>query len=165
MKAKNSNIDPATLPKGKGIESKSQTPGPNFVERGRSKSVWVKHNQGANPYVTSVRDRGTNPGGSPTIQYDREDRFSPAKGKVSIDKMDNRGNFVKSNSMVNTPSVLKRSGAGTTPSDAINIKASSLNSKSASSMPVKNEQLNTIMDKNNKNLKIGNAKKVEKYIK
>jgi len=165
MKAKNSNIDPATLPKGKGIESKSQTPGPNFVERGRSKSVWVKHNQGANPYVTSVRDRGTNPGGSPTIQYDREDRFSPAKGKVSIDKMDNRGNFVKSNSMVNTPSVLKRSGAGTTPSDAINIKASSLNSKSTSSMPVKNEQLNTIMDKNNKNLKIGNAKKVEKYIK
>ena len=165
MKAKNSNIDPATLPKGKGIESKSQTPGPNFVERGRSKSVWVKHNQGANPYVTSVRDRGTNPGGSPTIQYDREDRFSPAKGKVSIDQMDNRGNFVKSNSMVNTPSVLKRSGAGTTPSDAINIKASSLNSKSTSSMPVKNEQLNTIMDKNNKNLKIGNAKKVEKYIK
>jgi hypothetical protein len=34
-----------------------------------------------------------------------------------------------------------------------------------SSIPVKNEQLNTIMDKNNKNLKIGNAKKVEKYIK
>ena len=32
-------------------------------------------------------------------------------------------------------------------------------------VPVKNEQLNTIMDKNNKNLKIGNAKKVEKYIK
>lgn len=37
--------------------------------------------------------------------------------------------------------------------------------KFTSSMPVKNEQVNTIMDKNNKNLKIGNAKKVEKYIK
>ena len=37
--------------------------------------------------------------------------------------------------------------------------------KFTSSMPVKNEQMNTIMDKNNKNLKIGNAKKVEKYIK
>jgi hypothetical protein len=33
------------------------------------------------------------------------------------------------------------------------------------SIPVKNEQLSTIMDKSNKNLKIGNAKKVEKYIK
>jgi hypothetical protein len=33
------------------------------------------------------------------------------------------------------------------------------------SMPVKNEQLNTIMDSKNKNLRIGNAKKVEKYIK
>jgi hypothetical protein len=129
------NIDPASLPKGKGIGTKSKTPGPNFVERGRSKSVWVKHNQGANPYVTSVRDRGTNPGGSPTIQYDREDRFSPAKGKVSIDKMDNRGNFVKSNSMVNTPSVLKRSGAGTTPSDA--VKASSLKSKGTKAAPKK----------------------------
>jgi len=167
MKAKNSNVDPASLPKGKGIESKSQTPGPNFVERGRSKSVWVKHNQGANPYVTSVRDRGTNPGGSPTIQYDREDRFSPSKGKVSIDKMDNTGNFVKSKSMEDAPSTLKRSGAGTTPKDAIDLQKSGgrVDKKSTSSMPVKNEQLNTIMDKNNKNLKIGNAKKVEKYIK
>lgn len=103
-----------------------------------------------------VRDRGSNPGGSPVIEYDR-----PAKGKVSIDKMDNRGNFVKSKSMEDTPSTLTRRGL--TPSDA--IKASSLNSKVTSSMPIKNEQLNTIMGKNNKNLKIGNAKKVEKYIK
>lgn len=75
--------------------------------------------------------------------------------------MDNRGNFVKSNSMVNTPSILKRPGL--TPYDA--IKASSLKSKVTSSMPVKNEQAKTIMDSENKNLKIGNAKKVEKYIK
>ena len=129
------NIDPASLPKGKGIGSSPKTPGPNFVERNRSKSVWVKHNQGASPYVTSVRDRGTNPGGSPTIQYDREDRFSPAKGKVSIDKMDNRGNFVKSNSMVNTPSVLKRSGAGTTPSEA--VKVNSLKAKGTKAAPKK----------------------------
>ena len=33
------------------------------------------------------------------------------------------------------------------------------------SMPVKNEQLNTIMDSKNKNLRIGNAKKAETYIK
>ena len=32
------------------------------------------------------------------------------------------------------------------------------------SMPVKNEQLNTIMDSKNKNLRIGNAKKAETYI-
>ena len=32
-------------------------------------------------------------------------------------------------------------------------------------MPVKNEQAKTIMDSENKNLKIGNAKKTEKYIK
>jgi hypothetical protein len=156
MKAKKPNFDPSSLPSGKGIESKSQTPGPNFVERGRSKSVWVKDNEGSNPRVSVVRDKGSNPGSSPVIEYDR-----PAKGKVSIDKMDNRGNFVKSKTMEDTPSTLTRRGL--TPSDA--IKASSLNSKSASSMPVKNDQLNTIMDKNNKNLKIGNAKKVEKYIK
>ena len=156
MKAKNSNVDPSSLPKGKGIESKPKTLGPNFVERGRSKSVWVKDNQGSNPRVAVVRDRGSNPGGSPVIEYDR-----PAKGKVSIENMDNRGNFVKSKSMEDTPSTLTRRGL--TPSDA--IKASSLNSKSTSSMPVKNEQVSTIMDKNNKNLKIGNAKKVEKYIK
>ena len=114
------NIDPASLPKGKGIGSGPKTPGPNFVERGRSKSVWVKDNQGSNPRVSVVRDRGTNPGSSTMIEYDR-----PAKGKVSIDKMNNRGNFVKSNSMVNTPSVLKRSGL--TPSDA--VKASSLKAK------------------------------------
>ena len=156
MKAKNSNVDPATLPEGKGIGSKSKTPGPNYVERGKSKSVFVKDYEGSNPRVAVVRDRGSNPGSSPVIEYDR-----PAKGKVSIDKMDNRGNFVKSKSMEDTPSTLTRRGL--TPSDA--VKASSLNSKVTSSMPVKNEQMNTIMDKNNKNLKIGNAKKVEKYIK
>ena len=156
MKAKNSNVDPASLPKGKGIGTNPKTPGPNFVERGRSKSVWVKDNQGSNPRVSVVRDRGSNPGGSPVIEYDR-----PLKGKVSIDKMDNRGNFVKSKSMEDTPSTLTRRGL--TPSDA--IKASSLNSKVTSSMPVKNEQAKTIMDSENKNLKIGNAKKVEKYIK
>jgi hypothetical protein len=122
------NIDPASLPKGKGIGSGPKTPGPNFVERGRSKSVWVKDNQGSNPRVAVVRDRGTNPGSSTMIEYDR-----PAKGKVSIDKMNNRGNFVKSNSMVNTPSVLKRSGL--TPSDA--VKASSLKSKGTKSAPKK----------------------------
>jgi hypothetical protein len=37
--------------------------------------------------------------------------------------------------------------------------------KEMKSMPVKNEQAKTIMDKENKNLKIGNAKKTEKYIK
>jgi len=156
MKAKNSNVDPATLPKGKGIGSKSKTPGPNYVERGKSKSVFVKDYEGSNPRVAVVRDRGSNPGSSPVIEYDR-----PAKGKVSIDKMDNRGNFVKSKSMEDTPSTLTRRGL--TPSDA--VKANSLNSKVTSSMPVKNEQINNIMDKNNKNLKIGNSKKVEKYIK
>lgn len=122
------NIDPASLPKGKGIGTKPKTPGPNFVERGRSKSVWVKDNQGSNPRVSVVRDRGTNPGGAPMIEYDR-----PAKGKVSIDKMNNRGNFVKNNSMVNTPSVLKRSGL--TPSDA--VKANSLKAKGTKSAPKK----------------------------
>ena len=122
------NIDPASLPKGKGIGTKPKTPGPNFVERGRAKSVWVKDNQGSNPRVSVVRDRGTNPGGAPMIEYDR-----PLKGKVSIDKMNNRGNFVKSNSMVNTPSVLKRSGL--TPYDA--VKANSLKSKGTKSAPKK----------------------------
>ena len=150
------NYDPSSLPKGKGIGSKPTPIGPNYVERGRSKSVFVKDYEGSNPRVAVVRDKGSNPGSSPVIEYDR-----PAKGKVSIDKMDNRGNFVKSKSMEDTPSTLTRRGL--TPSDA--IKASSLNSKNTSSMPVKNEQMNTIMDKNNKNLKIGNAKKVEKYIK
>ena len=150
------NYDPSSLPKGKGIGSKPTPIGPNYVERGRSKSVWVKDYEGSNPRVTVVRDRGSNPGGYPIIEYDR-----PTIGKVSIDKMDNTGNFVKSKSMEDTPSTLTRRGL--TPSDA--IKASSLNSKNTSSMPVKNEQMNTIMDKNNKNLKIGNAKKVEKYIK
>lgn len=37
--------------------------------------------------------------------------------------------------------------------------------KEIKSMPVKNEQAKTIMDKENKNLKIGNAKKTEKYTK
>jgi len=37
--------------------------------------------------------------------------------------------------------------------------------KEMKSMPVKNNQAKTIMDSENKNLKIGNAKKVEKYIK
>lgn len=37
--------------------------------------------------------------------------------------------------------------------------------KEMKSMPVKNEQAKTIMDSENKNLKIGNAKKTEKYIK
>ena len=32
-------------------------------------------------------------------------------------------------------------------------------------LPVKNDQINTIMDAQNKNLKIGNAKKIEPYIK
>ena len=154
------NYDPSSLPKGKGIGSKPTPIGPNYVERGRSKSVWVKDYEGSNPRVAVVRDKGSNPGSSPVIEYDR-----PAKGKVSIDKMDNRGNFVKSKSMEDTPSTLTRRGL--TPSDAINLQKSGgkVDKKSTSSMPVKNEQLNTIMDKNNKNLKIGNAKKVEKYIK
>jgi hypothetical protein len=121
------NVDP-TLPKGKGIGTKPKTAGPNFVERGRSKSVFVKDSEGSNPRVAVVRDRGTNPGGSPMVEYDR-----PAKGKVSIDKMNNRGNFVKSNSMENTPSMLKRSGL--TPSDA--VKARSLNTKGTKSAPKK----------------------------
>lgn len=116
------NIDPASLPKGKGIGTKPKTLGPNFVER--NKTAWVKENQGANPFATVVGDRGSNPGGSPRIEYNRQDRFSPAKGKVSIDKMDNKGNFVKSNSMQETPSLLKRAGAGTTPKEAINLKQS-----------------------------------------
>ena len=33
------------------------------------------------------------------------------------------------------------------------------------SIPVKNEQLNTIMDSTNRNLRIGNSKKAETYIK
>ena len=121
------NVDP-TLPKGKGIGTKPKTAGPNFVERGRSKSVFVKDSEGSNPRVAVVRDRGTNPGGAPMIEYDR-----PAKGKVSIDKMNNRGNFVKSNSMENTPSTLKRSGL--TPSDA--VKARSLNTKGTKAAPKK----------------------------
>jgi hypothetical protein len=121
------NLNP-TLPKGKGIGTKPKTAGPNFVERGRSKSVFVKDSEGSNPRVAVVRDRGTNPGGSPMIEYDR-----PAKGKVSIDKMNNRGNFVKSNSMENTPSTLKRSGL--TPSDA--VKARSLNTKGTKPDPKK----------------------------
>jgi hypothetical protein len=40
-----------------------------------------------------------------------------------------------------------------------------IDKKSTKSMPVKNEQVNTIMDSKNKNLKIGNAKKIEKYTK
>ena len=121
------NVDP-TLPKGKGIGTKPKTAGPNFVERGRSKSVFVKDSEGSNPRVAVVRDRGTNPGGSPMVEYDR-----PAKGKVSMDKMNNRGNFVKSNSMENTPSTLKRSGL--TPSDA--VRSSSLNTKGTKSAPKK----------------------------
>lgn len=47
-----------------------------------------------------------------------------------------------------------------------NNKASgSTKSMNYNAMPVKNEQVKTIMDAVNKNLKIGNAKKTEKYIK
>lgn len=37
--------------------------------------------------------------------------------------------------------------------------------KSINEMPIKNKQAQTLMDSENKNLKIGNAKKTEKYIK
>jgi hypothetical protein len=46
-----------------------------------------------------------------------------------------------------------------------NKAAGSTKSMNYNAMPVKNEQAKSIMDTENKNLKIGNAKKTEKYIK
>ena len=46
-----------------------------------------------------------------------------------------------------------------------NRASGSTKSMNYNAMPVKNEQAKSIMDTENKNLKIGNAKKTEKYIK
>jgi hypothetical protein len=159
MKTNKPNFDPSSLPSGKGIGTKSKNASPNLVERGGYAKVWVKDDKYANPRETTVRDRGTNPGGSPRIEYDRT-----SSGKVSIDQLNNKGKFVKGGPSINAPSSLKRKKEGSSPKDAVPTM-SVFGGTKATSMPVKNEQLNTIMDKNNKNLKIGNAKKTEKYIK
>jgi hypothetical protein len=135
MKPKKPNFDPSSLPSGKGITAK-----PAKMRDSSPNFVnenKIKEIKDARGYRQErVEDPGTNPGGSPRIKYMPQG----TSGKVAMRIMTPSGKFEydKQGKACGLPSC---------------------------DMPVKNEQLSTIMDKNNKNLKIGNAKKVEKYIK
>jgi len=135
MKPKKPNFDSSSLPSAKGITAKPSTmknASPNFVDEAKFKEI--RDERGWRQEY--VQDPGTNPGGSPVINY----KPATQSGGVNMRILKSSGKFEydKQGQRCGLPSC---------------------------DMPVKREQMNTIMDKNNKNLKIGNAKKVEKYIK
>ena len=134
-KPKKPNFDSSSLPSAKGITAK-----PTMMRNASPNFInenKVEEIRDSRGYrQQKVEDAGTNPGGSPKIGYTPQG----TTGKVAMRIMKSSGKF-------------EYDSQG---------KACGLPS---CDMPVKREQLNTIMDKNNKNLKIGNAKKVEKYIK
>lgn len=135
MKPKKPNFDPSSLPSGKGITAKPAK------MRDASPNFFnenkIKEIRDDRGYRQErVQDPGTNPGGSPRIGY--TPKGSSGKVAIRILKPSGKFEYDEQGKTCDLPSC---------------------------DIPVKNEQLNTIMDKNNKNLKIGNAKKVEKYIK
>lgn len=135
MKPKKPNFDPSSLPSGKGITAKPAK------MRDTSPNFFnenkIKEIRDDRGYRQErVQDPGTNPGGSPRIGY--TPKGSSGKVAMRILKPSGKFEYDEQGKTCDLPSC---------------------------DIPVKNEQLNTIMDKNNKNLKIGNAKKVEKYIK
>lgn len=138
MKPKKPNFDPSSLPNAKGITAKPakmRDASPNFVQAGGRYKIQET------PIFKQVyigEHSGTNESNPnvPKIEYTKWERNG--RERANIAEMNNQGKF----------EILSK-GCGYEGCD----------------VPVKNEQFNTIMDKNNKNLKIGNAKKVEKYIK
>ena len=139
-KPKKPNYDPSSLPSGKGITAKPakmRDMSPNFVRAGGIYKIEdLPDKKWKTVYVGE--NPGTNEGNKnvPKIEYTQW----PAGGRqrANLASMNNEGKF-----------------------EIVTKKCD----YEGCDVPVKNEQLNTIMDKNNKNLKIGNAKKVEKYIK
>ena len=134
-KPKKPNYDPSSLPSPKGITAKPA----KMKDRSPNfvNELKVEEIRDSRGYRQRLIEYpGTNPGGSPVINY----KPSVQDGGVNMRIMKSSGKFEydKQGQRCGLPSC---------------------------DMPVKREQLNTIMDKNNKNLKIGNAKKVEKYIK
>jgi len=159
MKPKKPSFNSSELPSPKGITAKPakmRDASPNFVDQGGIYPVTMSSKKkSADPIYTGgeiKQDPGSNPGGSPIIKYKRGG-YGSNTGKFQ--SLTNRGNF-------EYPQSKGCSTEGNCPKPGYEVVGGG---KKATSMPVKNEQLNTIMDKNNKNLKIGNAKKVEKYIK
>ena len=154
MKPKKPNFDPSSLPSGKGITAKPakmRDASPNFVEQGRNYKVQEK------PVykLTDIGPKlGTNESNKnvPRVEYSRFGKG--VNQRANMQQMSKEGKFEY------LPSV-----ACGKPGCDLPIPTSMPGGKKATSIPVKNEQVSTIMDKNNKNLKIGNAKKIEKYIK
>jgi hypothetical protein len=141
MKPKKPSFDSSSLPNAKGITAKPakmKNASPNFVNE--LKVEEIRDSRGYRQRL--VEDPGTNPGGSPVINYKPsslpDDPFQDRRVNMRIMKSSGKFEYDKQGQRCGLPSC---------------------------DMPVKREQMNTIMDKNNKNLKIGNAKKVEKYIK
>ena len=151
MKPKKPNFNSSELPSPKGISAvpaKMRDASPNFVNENKIEEFRTK----AGGYSQrKVEDAGTNPNNPsvPNIGY-QELRG----GRAWIKSLTNKGDFKYSTE-----------GGKCSPKGCSIPTPIDGGKKSTSSMPVKNEQFNTIMDKNNKNLKIGNAKKTEKYIK
>jgi|688.fasta_scaffold1205144_1 hypothetical protein len=151
MKPKKPSFNSSELPSPKGITAKPakmRDASPNFVNDRvmvPTENFWERRAKNEDP--------GTNPENKdvPKIKY--REAGGRQRG-VRLQTMTKEGKF----------EFTYPKNFETSP-DVYPDKSYSMDKKSASSMPVKNEQLNTIMDKNNKNLKIGNAKKVEKYIK
>ena len=135
-KPKKSNYDPSSLPSAKGITAKpAKMKNASPNFVNEAKFKEIRDERGWRQEY--VQDPGTNPGGSYKIGY------MPAQTNTSRASM----------------RILKPSGKFEYDSQGQRCGLPSCD------MPVKREQMNTIMDKNNKNLKIGNAKNVEKYIK
>jgi hypothetical protein len=154
MKPKKPNFDPSSLPSGKGISAKPakmRDASPNFVEQGRNYKIQERP-------VYKVTDLGPNLGTNesnknvPRVEYSKFEKGD--RERANVQQMSKEGKF----------EYLRPVGCGK-PGCDLPIPTPMPGGKKATSIPVKNEQLNTIMDKNNKNLRIGNAKKVEKYIK
>ena len=159
-KPKKPNFDSSSLPSAKGITAKPakmKNASPNFVdERGITPVTMTGKQKYAEPIATGgavKKDPGSNPGGSPVIKYKRVG-YGSNTGKFQ--ELTNKGNF-------EYPKTKGCATEGNCPKPGYEVVGGG--NKGTKSMPVKREQMNTIMDKNNKNLKIGNAKKVEKYIK
>jgi hypothetical protein len=135
MKPKKPSFNSSSLPSAKGITAKPakmKNASPNFVNERKVEEI--SDDRGYRQRL--IEDPGTNPGGSPVINYKPD--YQSSGVNMRIMKSSGKFEYDKQGQSCGLPSC---------------------------DMPVKREQLNTIMDKNNKNLKIGNAKKVEKYIK
>ena len=138
-KPKKPNFDSSSLPSPKGITAKPakmKDALPNFVRAGQTDKT------GTNPSNPNV----------PRISYGVWMRGKPEQA-VEYEKVSTTGKM--RNAKCDRDSKYIEGDRGTCIPGG----------KKATSMPVKNEQLNTIMDSKNKNLKIGNAKKIEKYTK